>query len=221
MVYSRLDTTRAACSSFRSILLEGRSSTRLESYSRAAYQRITGISRQALRGNPFFGFGIDTRFAWADGRDTERPEDQAYCLLGIFGVRMTLHYGEGTETAFARLRKKIAKLENTSTTAKEPALLSFAPSQMTRSEYLSIEVKVQQSPKGYSSIEFKEINIEKRYGHKVLHRSGEDIGQLPEDFQKRLSCPKTEVEREVDLDKWRLVYWEERRCSRGIAVTNK
>ncbi|KAK4556707.1 hypothetical protein LTR86_006278 [Recurvomyces mirabilis] len=43
---------------------------------------------------------------WQQGRRTTRPEDQAYCLLGIFNVHMPLLYGEGKK-AWLRLEKTI------------------------------------------------------------------------------------------------------------------
>ncbi|GAP91820.1 putative HET domain-containing protein [Rosellinia necatrix] len=51
------------------------------------------------------------KMSWAAGRETRRPEDVAYSLLGIFGVHMPLIYGEGAN-AFARLQKKIIKSTN-------------------------------------------------------------------------------------------------------------
>jgi Heterokaryon incompatibility protein (HET) len=72
---------------------------------------ITQIDVRALRGDPLSGFSIDERFSWAECRHTKRPEDKAYCLLGILSVRMRLDYGEGEEAAFTRLRKKIQKLQ--------------------------------------------------------------------------------------------------------------
>jgi hypothetical protein len=46
--------------------------------------------------------------SWASRRQTERPEDMAYSLLGIFDVNMTINYGEG-DRAFYRLQKQIMK----------------------------------------------------------------------------------------------------------------
>ena len=46
--------------------------------------------------------------AWAKDRKTTRKEDEAYCLLGIFGIHMPLIYGEGAN-AFIRLREAIAQ----------------------------------------------------------------------------------------------------------------
>ena len=47
---------------------------------------------------------ITTKMSWAARRQTTRPEDTAYCLLGIFGVTMPIQYGEG-RNAFMRLQK--------------------------------------------------------------------------------------------------------------------
>lgn len=73
----------------------------------AYINEITRIALTALRGSPLADFEIEDRFAWANDRDTKRPEDQAYCLLGLFGVHMPLIYGEGKKSALMRLRKKV------------------------------------------------------------------------------------------------------------------
>lgn len=46
--------------------------------------------------------------SWAAERRTERQEDIAYCLMGIFDVNMPLIYGEGMK-AFIRLQEEILK----------------------------------------------------------------------------------------------------------------
>lgn len=46
--------------------------------------------------------------SWASKRRTTRMEDEAYCLLGIFGISMPLLYGEGWR-AFHRLQEEIMK----------------------------------------------------------------------------------------------------------------
>jgi hypothetical protein len=51
---------------------------------------------------------VAQRMSWAAKRRTTRPEDTAYCLLGIFGVNMPLLYGEGN-VAFFRLQEEIMK----------------------------------------------------------------------------------------------------------------
>jgi hypothetical protein len=49
--------------------------------------------------------------SWAARRVTTRIEDNAYCLLGLFGVNMALIYGEGRR-AFIRLQEEIVKSED-------------------------------------------------------------------------------------------------------------
>jgi hypothetical protein len=67
---------------------------------------ITGIPVAALRGASLSEFGVDERLQWAENRKTQKKEDKAYCLLGIFNVFMPLMYGEG-ENAFVRLKVEI------------------------------------------------------------------------------------------------------------------
>jgi len=54
-------------------------------------------------------YGVSTKMSWAARRQTTRPEDIAYCLLGIFDVNMPLLYGEGGTKAFRRLQEEIAR----------------------------------------------------------------------------------------------------------------
>jgi tetratricopeptide (TPR) repeat protein len=70
---------------------------------------ITRITTQALEGNPLHEFGVEERLSWVESRQTTRKEDKAYSLLGIFGVFMSLIYGEGEMNARQRLRNKINK----------------------------------------------------------------------------------------------------------------
>lgn len=51
---------------------------------------------------------IAQKMSWASERETTRREDEAYCLLGIFGISMPLLYGEG-ERAFLRLQEEMMK----------------------------------------------------------------------------------------------------------------
>lgn len=71
---------------------------------------ITGIPQGALAGAPLKTWTVGERFSWSKGRNTKRPEDLAYCLLGIFDVCMPLLYGEGTDHALARLYGEVLKL---------------------------------------------------------------------------------------------------------------
>jgi hypothetical protein len=67
---------------------------------------ITHIPCLALQGVPMSQFTVNERLRWAEHRKTKRPEDKAYCLLGIVNIFMPLMYGE-RENAFKRLRENI------------------------------------------------------------------------------------------------------------------
>lgn len=49
------------------------------------------------------------RMSWVWGRTTSRPEDLAYCLIGLFDVNMSFLYGEGRERAFRRLLAEVVR----------------------------------------------------------------------------------------------------------------
>jgi hypothetical protein len=68
---------------------------------------ITRIPVDALSGKQVSEYSVSERFSWADHRQTTRPEDGAYCLLGIFDIHLPLIYGEGREKALKRLKKEI------------------------------------------------------------------------------------------------------------------
>jgi hypothetical protein len=69
---------------------------------------ITGIPINALKFGNVEYFSIAQRMSWASERLTTRIEDQAYSLMGLFGVNMPMLYGEGKK-AFARLQEEIMK----------------------------------------------------------------------------------------------------------------
>jgi hypothetical protein len=74
---------------------------------------ITGIDVRALQGYWKIQdeFSIAQKMSWAAMRETTRPEDLAYCLLGIFDINMPILYGEGNK-AFQRLQLEIMKLSD-------------------------------------------------------------------------------------------------------------
>jgi len=72
--------------------------------------RITGIPGPILRGVVDVGSAsVAQRMSWAASRVTTRTEDQAYCLMGLFGINMPMLYGEG-ERAFIRLQEEILRV---------------------------------------------------------------------------------------------------------------
>jgi hypothetical protein len=72
---------------------------------------ITGIDQAILEGQDIRRVSIARRMFWASQRITTKPEDLAYCLLGIFAVNMPLLYGEGDQ-AFIRLQEEIMKMSD-------------------------------------------------------------------------------------------------------------
>jgi hypothetical protein len=66
-------------------------------------KEITKIPIEAILGTKSLReFGVAQKFYWRAGRETEKPQDQAYCLLGILDVKIDLTPGQ-EDTAFARL----------------------------------------------------------------------------------------------------------------------
>ncbi|CAJ2507332.1 Uu.00g085180.m01.CDS01 [Anthostomella pinea] len=80
-------------------------------------ERITGVHGTILK-EPYFAgtaqhnWSVAQRMSWAANRQTTRPEDLAYSLLGLFSVHMPLLYGEGARNAFLRLQGEIAEVTN-------------------------------------------------------------------------------------------------------------
>ncbi|KAI1660636.1 HET-domain-containing protein [Daldinia decipiens] len=73
---------------------------------------ITRIHVTVLKDySTIYDYSIAQRMSWAAGRETTRPKDIAYCLLGLFKVNMPLLYGE-KEKAFVRLQREIIKVSD-------------------------------------------------------------------------------------------------------------
>ena len=69
-------------------------------------ESITGISVEHLVN--FEDASIAQIMSWASRRRTTRIEDQAYCLMGLFGINMPPLYGEGS-SSFLRLQLEILR----------------------------------------------------------------------------------------------------------------
>lgn len=75
----------------------------------------TGIESEILcRRKNVQTVNIAQRMSWFGLRKTSRIEDQAYSLLGLFGVNMPMLYGEGNK-AFLRLQEQILRSTNDQT----------------------------------------------------------------------------------------------------------
>jgi hypothetical protein len=80
----------------------------------AKLSKITRIALDALRNSQIAKrCTVAEKMSWAARRETTRPEDVAYSLLGIFGLNMSMTavYGEGGR-AFRRLQEEIMKTSN-------------------------------------------------------------------------------------------------------------
>jgi hypothetical protein len=75
---------------------------------REQISEITEIQVEALIGASLEDFSVAQRMCWASRRQTTRIEDEAYSLMGIFGVHMPMLYGEGSH-GFIRLQEEIIK----------------------------------------------------------------------------------------------------------------
>lgn len=72
-------------------------------------ENITGVdSRVLLRRRDLADVSVAQKMSWAAARKTTKVEDEAYCLMGLFGVNMPTIYGEG-RAAFYRLQGEIMK----------------------------------------------------------------------------------------------------------------
>lgn len=126
---------------------------------------ITKIDRKALLDPDCLStMPVARRMSWAAKRQTTRPEDLAYCLLGIFGVNMPLIYGEGAN-AFLRLQEAIALATEdlslfawtwpeTSEAPRYSGLLARSPSHFERCGFL----RNNENPLEYDSKSFTMVN---------------------------------------------------------------
>ncbi len=72
-------------------------------------EAVTSIPESVLRHEAAIDqFSIAQRMSWAAARTTTRPEDEAYCWMGLFDVNMPTIYGEG-RNAFQRLQEEIMR----------------------------------------------------------------------------------------------------------------
>ncbi|THU92055.1 HET-domain-containing protein [Dendrothele bispora CBS 962.96] len=76
---------------------------------REVISEVTSIPVDVFEEGEIDGYSIAQKMSWAASRETTRPEDMAYCLMGLFGVNMPPIYGEGGPRAFMRLQQEIIK----------------------------------------------------------------------------------------------------------------
>ena len=86
---------------------------------------ITGIPAELLTGaKELDDYTVFERMAWARHRMISSLEDQAYALMGLFGVKMDPEYAEG-EQGLLRLREEIQKVHGSSSLDQPAAPLKL------------------------------------------------------------------------------------------------
>ena len=74
----------------------------------AILAKASGVAGEVLADpNRLKEFCTAEKMSWAASRQTTRPEDEAYSLLGLFSVSIPPLYGEGRRRAFRRLQIEI------------------------------------------------------------------------------------------------------------------
>ncbi|KAF3046125.1 hypothetical protein E8E12_011245 [Didymella heteroderae] len=123
---------------------------------------------------------IGTVFGWASKRETKRPEDVAYCLLGFFRVNMPLLYGEGTR-AFYRLQLELLRQ------TEDHTIFAWNPQEGEIYETMGV---LAPSPKQFQHIP----NVEKaplHYGVALNHKSADTTYEMT-NRGLRIALPRTE-----------------------------
>ena len=70
----------------------------------------TGFGRHLLRDpSTLTHYSYAVRLSWAAERETSRPEDRVYSMMGILDVSLDTQYGVGIEMEFARLQELLFK----------------------------------------------------------------------------------------------------------------
>lgn len=72
---------------------------------------ITKVDYRVLLTGRVDDISVAKKMSWAANRKSARIEDEAYSLMGIFGVSMPTIYGEGRH-AFVRLQEEIIRVSN-------------------------------------------------------------------------------------------------------------
>ncbi|KAF4635639.1 hypothetical protein G7Y89_g2458 [Cudoniella acicularis] len=75
-------------------------------------EKRTRIPKSILQREHLTTVAAARRMSWAATRVTTRPEDIAYCLVGIFDGNMPLLYGEGKVKAFTRLQEEFLRISD-------------------------------------------------------------------------------------------------------------
>ena len=85
---------------------------------------VTGVPVDLLSGKTHLEqYSVAERMGWAAARKTACLEDEVYCLMGIFDVKMPIVYGEGRRNAFRRLEAEMERQQRDITSLK-PSMIA-------------------------------------------------------------------------------------------------
>jgi Heterokaryon incompatibility protein (HET) len=115
-------------------------------------------------------FSVAQKISWASSRQTTRPEDLSYSLMGILGVNMPLLYGERTK-AFTRLQEEVMR------NSTDPTIFAWSP-RSVRGEG-PWEGHMAPSPAAFKEAGTHRIMHPVRYGPWSLTNHGIRIEGLP------------------------------------------
>lgn len=109
---------------------------------------ITSIPKEAFGSRNDFHldmFPVTQRANWMQQRETEEVEDVAYCMFGVFGVNMTLRYGEFSK-AWERLQRAVSEEHHINVSLPVPDILKRRESFMQRRKR---ETSISPDPHGH------------------------------------------------------------------------
>ena len=107
-----------------------------------AIHAFTNVPISALIERDVRSYSKRECMSWIEGKNTKKPEDLAYSMLGIFNVSLVVNYGEGAKSAFRRLKQAIDTYEEDDRASRLPVHLStssIVPSH-TREIHISLRM---------------------------------------------------------------------------------
>lgn len=152
-----------------------------------ALESATGIQKSYLK---FYSPSVEhprVKLRWARNRVTKEKEDEAYCMMGIFGFTMSVNYGEGDQ-AFSRLLMEIMKRTGDATLLDwigQPSTLNSclpsSPSCFSNDPFAITEMCLGGLPRPVLSFALaaKVVYVFKRATRRARDRSGQNTSQEP------------------------------------------
>jgi hypothetical protein len=159
----------------------------------------TGVSSYLLKRPPDLrDISAAVKMAWAAGRQVTKAEDQAYSMMGLFGVNMALLYGEGRRKAFQRLVREISSVVNDQTifawratdrTPEGHGMLARLPSDYWKYTYMYYCPNViPYTPPGWKETHFSKTNLGLRLRMRLCR-----LSSCPSTYLGMLHCTTCEA----------------------------